>query len=171
MITLEELNITEQELDQMLNFIYEASENEEREMYARFIKEDATLDQKLALLISEVKEPKQGHMGKAVMSAAGTLFGPFWVAYRLIKAVKEKCSRKCSVMKTNTFIRQKCMVECKLEEAKKSQAAAAKINCKGKPECESKKKAMQSKWASRVQELSSKLKRYQEKHKKLMFTV
>ena len=74
-------------------------------------------------------------------------------------------------MKTNTFIRQKCMVECKLVEAKKSQAAAAKINCKGKEGCEKKKKETMAKWSSRTQELSSKLKRYQDKHKKLAFTM
>lgn len=172
MFTLEQLNLTEQELGDMLNLIYEFEDRPEKEMYAKFIKEDATLDQKLALLMMEVKEPTVKHGGKAVSSWAGAfLFGPFWVAYRLIKAVKEKCSRKCSLMKLNTFIRQKCMVECNLEEAKKAHAATAKINCKGKAECEQKKKDLAAKWARKVTELSAKLKGYQEKHKKLAFTV
>lgn len=177
MLTLKQINLNEEELGLMLNFIYEAEENVEKDLYARFIKEDATLDQKLNLLQMEAmkvqaKDPtKQGHIGKAIASVGGQLFGPFWIAYRLIRAFTEKCSRKCKVIGTNTFIRQKCMAECDAAEAIKAVAAVNKIQCKGDAGCEGKKKTMMKKYKDKAANAASKVQRYKEKHKKLAFTI
>jgi hypothetical protein len=180
MLTLEQININEQELDQILNFIFENGDHPEKEMYLKFIKEDATLDQKLVIATMEatdssgakVRDPsKQGHMAKAVGSVAGQLFGPFWLAYRVIRAFTDKCSRKCKVIGTNTFIRQKCMAGCSAQEASKSLAAVAKIQCKGDAGCETKKKSLQDKWSKKAAEAKAKHERYAQKHKKLAFTI
>jgi len=172
MLTLEQLNINEQELDQALNFIYESGDHPEKDMYIKFIKEDATLDQKMALMMNEIQDPnKQGHIGKAIASVAGRMFGPFWLAYRLIRAFTEKCSRKCKVIGTNTFIRQQCMAKCNAQEGLKAAAAAAKIKCSGDASCEEKKKEMVKKYKSKAAEAQNKYERYKEKHKKLAFTV
>ena len=89
MFTLQQINLSEEEVGQMLNFIYEAEEHPEKDLYARFIKEDATLDQKLSMLEglvleakdasgAKVQDPnKQGHLRKAVSSVVGQLTGPF----------------------------------------------------------------------------------------------
>jgi hypothetical protein len=166
LLTLEQINLEEQELDQVLNFLYEIDNPEEASLYARFIKEDATLDQKLIMIEAEMakvkaKDPtKQGHMGKAVASVAGQLFGPFWIAYRLIKAFTTKCSRKCKVIGTNTFIRQKCMAECDAAEAAKAVGAVNKIQCKGDKSCETKKAKMMQKFKDKAANAAEKSKRY-----------
>lgn len=178
-ITLENLNLTENELDELLNFIYEAEDHPEKEMYFKFIGE-ATLDEKLGLTQklmieaeAEAKGKGVGHLKKGAMSMAGQVggLGVFWVAYRVIKAMKDKCSRKCSVIGTNTFMRQKCMADCQAQEAAKSLAAASKVSCKGDSACESKKKELIAKWKKKAAEAADKKKRYAEKHKKLAYTV
>jgi len=49
LFTLQDLNINEQEMGTFLNFIYEAEDHPEKDMYAKFI-DEATTDQKLGLL-------------------------------------------------------------------------------------------------------------------------
>lgn len=178
LFTLQELNINEQDLDEVLNFIYKTEEDKDKDLYARFIKEDATLDQKLNLLQMEAmkvqaKDPsKQGHLMKGAASMAGAgIFGIFWVAYRIIRAVKNKCSRKCSVIGLNTLLRQKCMAECNVKEAKAAMAAAGKIQCKGDAGCETKKKKMITKWKDKMNNAANKATSYAKKHKDVAFTL
>lgn len=179
LLTLEQLNLTEEDVGVVLNFIYEAEEHPEKDMYTKFI-DEATLDQKLSLLTLEAdkmaikaKDPsKQGHIGKGIASVVGVaLFGPFWMAYRIIRAVNQKCSRKCSVTGLNTLLRQKCMAECNVAEAKGALAAAGKVQCKGDAKCETKKKEMLNKWKEKLGNAANKAKAYKEKHKKVAFTV
>ncbi len=82
MLTLKHINLTEEELGMILNFIYEAEDRSEKAMYAKFI-DEATLDQKLGLLVMELKDvTKQGHLRKGVMSNLGRGLLHFWTAYR-----------------------------------------------------------------------------------------
>lgn len=179
LLTLEQINLTEEEVGTVLNFIYESEEHPEKDMYAKFI-DEATLDQKLSLLTLEAdkmaikaKDPsKQGHIGKGIASAVGAgLFGVFWVAYRIVRAIKSKCSRKCSVVGLNTLLRQKCMAECNVTEAKGAMAAAGKVQCKGDAKCETKKKEMLGKWKEKLGNAANKAQAYKEKHKKVAFTM
>jgi len=171
MLTLKHLNLNEEELGLMLNFIYEAEEHPEKDLYAQFI-DEATLDQKLGLLVMELKDvSKQGHLLKSTASYAGRALLPFWTAYRVIRAFMEKCSRKCGAISGNTFMRQKCMAKCKSDEAAKSLAATGKIQCGGDKKCEEKKKSLQAKWKTKATAAAQKAQRYTEKHKKLAFTV
>lgn len=171
MIKLEQINITEAELGEMLNFIYEAENHPEKARYAKFIGE-ATLDQKLGLLVLELKDvSKQGHLRKSGMSLLGVAFLPFWTAYRIIRAFNEKCSRKCGAVSANTFMRQQCMARCKSEEATKTLEATGKIKCNGDAKCEEKKKKLVAKWKTKSTEAAQKAQRYKEKHKKLAFTL
>jgi hypothetical protein len=178
MLTLKQINLSEEELGQVLNFIYEAEEDPDRDMYARFIKEEATLEQKLNLLQIEAlkvkaEDPsKVGHLKKGAASMVGAgLFGLFWVAYRVIRAAKNKCSRKCSVIGLNTLLRQKCMAECNVGEAKSAMAAAGKVQCKGDQKCEEKKKKMVAKWKDKMNNAANKAAAYKKKHKDVAFTL
>jgi hypothetical protein len=108
--------------------------------------------------------------GAASMAGAG-LFGLFWVAYRIIKAVKSKCSRKCSVVGLNTLMRQKCMAECNVTEAKAAMAAAGKVQCKGDTGCEAKKQKMVAKWKDKMSNAVNKAAAYKKKHKDVAFTL
>lgn len=111
MITLEKLNINEKELDEILTFIFEVEKPDEKKMYGKFIKEDATLDQKLLLLVDS----------KPLVSGA-----KFATAYRLIRAFGQKC-RECNDS-GKIWMRQKHMAECTVNEAKRILEAAKKIN-------------------------------------------
>lgn len=181
MLTLEQLNFTEQEVGDFLNMIYELEDNPEKEMYSRFI-DEASLDQKLGLLTLEAekmmmleKDPtKVGHLKKAAMSALGQVggLGVFWTAYRGIRATFDKCSRKCKIMGTNTFIRQKCMAGCNAALADQAIAAAKKVKCApGDAKCESDKKALIAKKQKEAAEKRNKYQAYKEKHKNIRFTV
>lgn len=177
MLTFDQINLTEDELSEYMIYIYEAEDHPEKEMYAKFIGE-ATLDQKIGLLnqmILEVQDPsKQGHLRKGVMSHLGVVagLGVFWLAYRGIRAAFDKCSRKCSIAKTNTFMRQKCMAECNVGQAKNAAAAATKISCaSGDSKCEAKKKELIAKHNKKMADAQNKHLAYKEKHKKLRYTV
>lgn len=177
MLTLEQLNLSEEDLNFYLKFIYEAEDHPEKEHYHKFI-DEATMDQKLGLLnilVSEIKDPeKQGHLRKAFMSRVGQVagLGVFWAAYRGIRAAVDKCSRKCSVAAANTFMRQKCMAECKVGEMNSAIGAANKIQCGPKdPGCPEKKKEMIAKYQQKLTDAKNKHQRYVEKHKKLRYTV
>jgi len=186
LLTLEQLNLNEDELGTFLNFIYEAEDHPEKELYFRFI-DEATKEQKLGLLtklaselyekenLTEIKDPnKQGHLLKGLASHAGMVagLGVFWVAYRAIRAALDKCSRKCSIMKANTFMRQKCMAECNVGQMKQAAAAAAKIKCAaGDEKCVAKKKELVAKYNKKAVDAENKHRGYKEKHKQLRYTV
>ncbi len=177
MLTLQHINLTEEELGAFLNFLFEGSD--EQELYEKFIGE-ATLDQKLGLLEKEAidtmlteesPEYKTKHIRKGIMSSLGTLLGPFWVAKRAIQAMKDKCSRKCSIGGLNTFMRQKCMAECHKREADAAVTAATKISCAGNKQCDEKKKGLIQKYKEKAAKAANKALAYKEKHKKVRFTV
>ena len=183
MLTLKQLNLSEEELGQFLNYIYEAEDHPEKDLYAQFI-DEATLDHKLGLLVAEARKmesleeikdtTKQGHLAKGVASVAGVVagLGIFWVAYRGIRAAFDKCSRKCSAGGLNTFMRQQCMAKCKIGEMASAVGAANKINCPpGDAKCPEKKKAMIQKYQTKLAAAKNKSQRYDEKHKKLRYTV
>ena len=172
MLTLEQLNMSESDLNDMLNFIFEHSTHPEKDLYMKFVKEDATLNQKIAILMMEASpEYKTKHIKKGAMSAIGALFGPFWVAKRAIQAFYDKCSRKCSIGGLNTFMRQKCMAECQVGQADRRLAAAQKISCAGNSECETKKKGLIQKYKEQAAKARNKHLAYKEKHKDVRFTV
>jgi hypothetical protein len=171
MLTLKQLNLSEEELTEMLSFIFENSDNPEKEFYLRFVKE-ATLEQKMILMMTEASpEYKTKHIKKGVMSGLGALFGPFWIAKRAIQAFYDKCSRKCSIGGLNTFMRQKCMAECQVGQADRRMAAAQKISCAGNKECEDKKKGLIQKYKEQAAKARNKHLAYKEKHKDVRFTV
>ncbi len=181
MLTLQQLNLTEAELGQFLNSIYEMEDHPEKEYYAKFI-DEATLDEKLGLatleatkmMLNEKDPTKVGHLKKGAMSALGQVagLGVFWMAYRGIRAAFDKCSRKCKIGGTNTFIRQKCMAGCNAAMADQAVAAAKKVNCApGDSACEGKKKDLIQKKQQEAAEKRNKYQAYKEKHKKLRYTV
>ena len=102
MITLEQLNLTEEELDAVLSGIFEATDDPEKEHYHRFIKEDATLDQKLALF--EQNKPK---------------------FYKMIEDMGYNCRQAVG---GKTFERQMGVVECGTLEAARMLGAANMFN-------------------------------------------
>jgi len=96
MITLEQLNLTEEELDEMLCNLYE--EDDEKDHYHKFIKEDSTLNQKLALF--EQQKTKM---------------------YQLIENMGYNCRQAVG---GKTFERQMGVVECGTLEAARMIGAA-----------------------------------------------
>ncbi len=177
--TLEELNFSEQDVNEFLGIIYES--HPESDMYTKFVSE-ASLDQKLGLLTMEAtkmmineKDPtKVGHLKKGAMSTLGLVggLGVFWLAYRGIRAAFDKCSRKCSVAKINTFMRQKCMAGCNAAMADQAITAAKKVKCApGDSKCESKKKELISQKQKDAAKKRNKYQAYKEKHKKLRYTM
>jgi hypothetical protein len=99
MITLEELNLTEEELDSVLTGIYEKIDDPEKDYYQKFIREDATVDQKLALF--EQSKSK---------------------FYKLIETMAYNCRQANTSEKT--FDRQVGAVECGTLEAARMIGAA-----------------------------------------------
>ena len=97
MLTLKQLNMTEQELNDVLCFIYEAEEPSEATNYTRFIKTDASLDQKLKMLISGNKLGEGNEI--------------FYTVKRLIEAGDCKCSDV-----TPTWKRQRDIAECQIKQ-------------------------------------------------------
>jgi hypothetical protein len=50
---------------------------------------------------------------KTMFSIMGTSIGPFWNAYRAIRAKFDECTPKCGTHQLNTVRRQFCMLKCK----------------------------------------------------------
>jgi len=65
---------------------------------------------------------------KTYMSQAGSGGGLnlMWLAYRAVRAQFDKCTRGCGTFEFNTSRRQHCMIQCKVDKAKKELAAAQK---------------------------------------------
>ena len=97
MITLEQLNLNEEELDAVLCNIFE--KDDEKDHYHKFIKEDATLDQKLALF--EQQKTK---------------------FYNMVENMAYNCRQAAA--EGNTFERQMGVVECGTLEATRMLGAA-----------------------------------------------
>jgi hypothetical protein len=98
MHTLEKLQLTEAELDDVLLGLYESSDDPEKENYKKFIKEDATLKQKFALLEQNKRK-----------------------FYSLIEEMAYNCRQAVG---GKTFERQMGMVECGTLEAVRMIGAA-----------------------------------------------
>lgn len=97
MLTLKKLKISENKLNAILSFIFEAEKPEESDLYKKFIKEDATLEQKLKLLQKEgVKDS-------------------FSLIMRLIESKFNEC-RKCDGIE-KIWEKQLHIAECNAEKA------------------------------------------------------
>jgi len=60
---------------------------------------------------------------KTAMSVAGVASGvPAWATYRGIRAIFDKCTIDCGILKINTRKRQECIMKCKQEYLKKKLA-------------------------------------------------
>jgi len=109
MITLKQLNLTEQELDDVLCFIYESEEPEDAVNYTRFIKTDALIDQKLKML--------------TVGNTLGEGSEPFFIIKRIIESSDCGCSDV-----TSTWKRQRNIAECQATQILKILESAVKTS-------------------------------------------
>ncbi len=74
-------------------------------------------------------------LNESVMGVLAGLMGfiyytPLWVAYRSLKAMDSKCSRKCNPIALNTDKRQLCLLRCKLVQYQKGLALAKQAESK-----------------------------------------
>jgi hypothetical protein len=101
-------------------------------------------------LLIEQRFVSEQHYRKAIMSYVGASAGPFWLAYRVVRAFMDKCSAKCGVLRLNFLQRQHCIARCKVEYYKKLIAAAKSVNCKGDSTCEARKKGEVAKFEKKL---------------------
>jgi hypothetical protein len=139
---------------ELLEFIRTASNNELQSI----IKEKGEVEGKLTNSIIGIIIP---------LILSGGVLTLEWPTYRVIRAMFDKCTRRCGILRVNTGGRYACLLKCKIEGLTKLQSEVGKINCtksKNPVKCNNSKK-------EKLVEIKNKLskinKRYSEIRKEL----
>ena len=72
-------------------------------------------DKDMVIFESYLEEDSYGaDLGKSILGFA--LAPIYWVAYRAVRSMFDKCTKKCGVISLNTMARQLCMTVCQRQK-------------------------------------------------------